>query len=408
MTDLIRPPRLAGPHLVEEARHATWLELFFDLVFVVAISRLAGGLLEDHSWAGIGRFAGIFVLVWWVWIATSYYFDLFDTDDVIHRLGQLTAMGGAVVMAVAIDQGNDVLLSWTLATIHLLLVALFGYAHRHQPATRGLTRTYLIGHTLGTLLFAVSALVGATARPWLWVTAFLLAAGTAGPLAYLLSPDSPPHESHMTERFGLFGIIVLGEAILAVVVGASESAGEVAAAVSISGFIAAGSMWWLYFDGFDPDGIDRFLTGERSAIVRSFVYGYGHVALYGAIASSAIGLEIGTELALHPEPASPATTFLLFPILGIFVAALTVLDIAANRHLPRSVLLARAAFILLTVALWLSESGSTLLITGTIEGVALVGLTAHQIIVTAPHAGRQPPQTLTQSLGGSEVQPGGS
>src|SRR3712207_3313466 len=107
------PPRAAAlpawrrrrVHDWEETRHATWLELFFDLVMVVAVARLGHLVHEDHSPAGILAAFGLLIPVWWVWISFSYFADLFDENRPLDRLAQLLAMLGAAILAVTLGHG---------------------------------------------------------------------------------------------------------------------------------------------------------------------------------------------------------------------------------------------------------------------------------------------------------------
>ena len=92
------PPRLRTLD-DEDERHATWLELFFDLVFVVAVAQLADGLAADPSVHGFLVFAGLFVPVWWAWVGYTFYADRFDTDDRLHRILMIAGMFGVAVLA---------------------------------------------------------------------------------------------------------------------------------------------------------------------------------------------------------------------------------------------------------------------------------------------------------------------
>ena len=96
------PPRLRALEDDGDERHATWLELFFDLVFVVAVAQLADGLGEDPSVHGFLVFAGLFVAVWWAWVGYTFYADRFDTDDPPHRILKIAGMFAEPVLASVI------------------------------------------------------------------------------------------------------------------------------------------------------------------------------------------------------------------------------------------------------------------------------------------------------------------
>ncbi|MEI1375203.1 MAG: low temperature requirement protein A [Nostoc sp.] len=105
MANFLQPPRLRIGEDTEEERRATWLELFYDLVFVVAVSQLAHNLNEDISLSGLFGFVVLFIPVWWSWIGTTFYANRFDSDDVGHRLLIGIQMLTAAAMAINIHHG---------------------------------------------------------------------------------------------------------------------------------------------------------------------------------------------------------------------------------------------------------------------------------------------------------------
>ena len=244
----LRLPRAGGlrVHDWEEGRRATWLELFFDLVFVVAVARLGVLLRHDHSAGGVLVFTGLFVPVWWAWISFSYYADLFDDDGPLHRLAQLAAMLGAAVVAVTITDGiaaDSARFAATFAVLFLLLTALYGLAYRSEPRARELCRWYVAGSGTGALGWAASLAVPAPARYAVWAVGLTANLLLSGPIAYARMQSPPRQVSHMPERFGLFTIVVLGEAVLAVVNGIDPAAGAAASATAVAGFVLAAAIW---------------------------------------------------------------------------------------------------------------------------------------------------------------------
>jgi low temperature requirement protein LtrA len=309
--------RLGGPriHDWEAARRATWLELFFDLVFVVAVARLGVLLHDDHSVGGVLVFAGLLVPVWWAWISFSYYADLFDDDGPLNRLAQLAAMLGAAVVAVTITNGvadDSGRFAATFAVLFVLLALLYALAWRAEPRARELCRWYVVGSATGAAGWAASLAVAPPARYLVWAVALAANALISGPIAYARMTAPPQQRSHMPERFGLFTIVVLGEAVLAVVNGIDPAGGGAAETAAIAGFVVAACIWWLYFDQFDEAAIDRAIEGGRRAQVRSFLYGYGHLLLYAAIVTCGVGVQLSAEQAAHGGGA--------VPLLGVGVA----------------------------------------------------------------------------------------
>ncbi len=184
-------------------RHATWLELFFDLAFVVAVARLAVLLHDDHDLGGFFAFAGLFVTVWWAWISYSHFADLFDEDRPLDRLAQLSAMLGAAVAAVALSDGvtaDSGVLAAVFAAMFSLLAGLYAHAWRTEPAARELCRWLVAGSAVGASCWLASLAVPAPGRFWLWAAAVVANAAISGPIAHARRSAHPHQVSHMPER----------------------------------------------------------------------------------------------------------------------------------------------------------------------------------------------------------------
>ncbi len=285
---LRHPPRLVaadGGH-----RHATWLELFFDLVFVAAVARLGESLVEHPNTAGFIRFAALFVAVAWAWMGFTYYANRFDTDDVAYRATVSASMLAVAAMGVAIGEsgpGWSARFALAYVAVRLLLLLLYARARRHVPPARGAIDAYLAGFGAGALLWLASLAVPPPARYALW--ALGLAVEFATPLvAWRVVSLAPIDRDHLGERFGLFTIIVLGEAVVAVVTGARLQVWDgPAVGVAAVGFLAAVAMWWIYFD-FQSGSIPR-----RG--LWAFVSSYGHVPLWMALAAFGAGTRLAIE-----------------------------------------------------------------------------------------------------------------
>ena len=140
------PPRLRTLEDDGDERHATWLELFFDLVFVVAVAQLADGLGEDPSVHGFLVFTGLFVAVWWAWVGYTFYADRFDTDDPPHRILMIAGMFAVAVLASVIpDAFHGATASFALAYagVRTVVVVLNARAWWHLPAARPLLNVYI-------------------------------------------------------------------------------------------------------------------------------------------------------------------------------------------------------------------------------------------------------------------------
>ncbi|MGI8691301.1 MAG: low temperature requirement protein A, partial [Geodermatophilaceae bacterium] len=201
-------------------RHASWLELFFDLVFVVVVAALAGQLHEDHSVLGLAVFAGLFVPVWWCWRSFTWYATGYS-DDPRCRIGLLAGMLGVAVLSIGVAgaAGEGESRTFVLAYVGLLIIlgGLYGRIWLLFPAARSLARRYVLGYAVGAVIWSASLALQEGARPWLWAVAMVVLIAT--PVAVLRQPRRAYHAAHIAERYGLFTIIVLGESVVVTVSG---------------------------------------------------------------------------------------------------------------------------------------------------------------------------------------------
>jgi low temperature requirement protein LtrA len=252
---MIRPPRLASRLSLPESalpigrndRHATWLELFFDLVFVLALSNVQGRLNDpDPNAVKVVITAGLFAVVWWCWIGQAVYDTRFDPDDLPHRLAVLVAMVGAGAMALGASQVPDArLLPIGYLTVRGILIALYFRVRNTSPGTHALTKVYFIGFGLGWLIWFSSLFVPFHLRPVLWIV---------GLTVELLTPwlgrprliKVPVDPSHLPERIGQFSIILLGATLTDLVQAVPRGpSGEVILAAALA-FVVPASIWWVY------------------------------------------------------------------------------------------------------------------------------------------------------------------
>lgn len=290
----VRPPVLRTAERAQE-RRATWTELFFDLVFVVAVSRINQILAGDQSRAGVLWFLGVFIAVTWSWNNFVMYAERFDTDDVVHRLAKAAAMFAVAAVAFAAPEARGpgaVELAVGYLALRLVLVGLYVRAWRHIPEVRGATTVYVAGFGLGAACWAVSLALPSDARPVLWVI---------GGAIELLTPllgwprfgEAAIDEKHLEERSGQFTLIVLGEAVAATVGALTDIRwdGRVWAVVIAAALIVF-CLWWLTFD-FVEVGVPTDLRG--------LAYVYAHIPVYVAIAAIGVGIELVLHHMGEPE-----------------------------------------------------------------------------------------------------------
>ena len=288
---LFKPPNFRSGQDTEVERHATWLELFYDLVFVAAVSQLARVLGDDYSWAGMVHFSFLFIPVWWAWVGHTFYLTRFDTEDLGHRLLTMAQMAAAASMAVHVPAAlgsTSAGFAFSYAAVRFILVAEYLRAGRHIPQVRPLTSRYAAGFGAAASLWVLSSLVPVPWRFGLWVAA--LAVDFLVPLtAGQLHVRFPPHLMHLPERFGLFTIIVIGEAVVGVVTEINPKALSVGSGVAgIMGLLVAFALWWGYFE--EARGAAVRVLSAGSHVRRYQLWLYSHLPLLMGITATAVGV----------------------------------------------------------------------------------------------------------------------
>ncbi len=243
-------------------RQVTFLELFYDLVYVVLIAELTHALASHVDTEHLLQFGFMFVIVWWSWINGTLYHDIHGNDDIRTRVFTFMQMFSVAAMAVfAHDAFGDTSIGFALsyAGFQLILTYLWWRTGVHDKNHRPLSRSYTLMFLSNTTLFALSAFVQPPLRFYLWGTATLIAIlfplymwtlGRNRPEVQEQIDLSRTATASLVERFGLFTIIVLGEVIVGVVQGIAGHH-DLTAEVGIiggMGMLIAFGLWWLYFD----------------------------------------------------------------------------------------------------------------------------------------------------------------
>jgi low temperature requirement protein LtrA len=246
-----QPPRAHGD--VIEDRSVGFIELFYDLVYVVVIARAAHHLATHLTWRGTGEFAVVFSMIWLAWLNGSLYQDLHGREDGRSRTYIFLQMGILAVLGVytseaAGDTGQGFAIVYT---VFLVTITWMWYTVRRQDdeAYSAVTARYLTGLGISVVLIGTSALLGAGARLGTW-TVFVVGwvIGSLAMRRQLGTGELSPTDSTV-ERFGLFTIIVLGEVVVGVVTGLSEATRDVATVVTgLIGLSIGFGAWWTYFD----------------------------------------------------------------------------------------------------------------------------------------------------------------
>jgi low temperature requirement protein LtrA len=324
VASLVAPLRLRSAH--DSTRKVTWLELFFDLIFVAAVAQVAAPLHHEYSLDGLVRFAPLFALIWWAWTGHTVFSTRFDTDDLVQRCLTLVQMFAVAVMAAnakeALDSRSTAGLAAAYAAVRLVLVSQY-FRARRVPGARALALHHFAGHGSAALLWLVSAFIQAPERYWIWGIACVIDLGTPW-LAVPHSVSAPPDAAHLPERFGLFTLILLGESVVAVMRG-MESQEDWTPAAASSAFLGMGIaflIWWWYFDGA-AGASERHVRTRREA-VRSHVWTYAHLPLSLGIVVSGVGVERIVTAASRATLVTSETVILSSAIALVMVALYTI------------------------------------------------------------------------------------
>jgi low temperature requirement protein LtrA len=284
--------RLAA--VMREGERVTPLELFFDLVFVLAITQCTALMSHNPTWDGLAQGLLVLGVVWWSWVGYAWLTSVIDPEEGAVRLVIFAAMAGLLVVSLCIPAAfDDLALAFALAYgfVRAAHIALFILASPEDDALRH----SVLGLALSTAV-AVSLLVAASffdglAQGSLWALALFL--DMAGP--YFIRPDGwRLVPEHFAERHGLVVIIALGESIVAIGVGAAGVVdwGVIAAAVLGVGLTAA--MWWVYFDVVALVAGRRLVEAregrERNTMARDS-YSYLHLPMVAGIVLVALGMK---------------------------------------------------------------------------------------------------------------------
>lgn len=359
----VRPPELQTGRNSGASR----LELFFDLAYVLVVMELAGSLMDDLSWRGLATFAGLYFAVWFSWVGFTLYANRFDTDDIVFRAGKLTATL-AVAGCAASASGATGALGTAFAISYLLgrlvLLAMHVRAWRYVVDGRPTINVYLVSIAVSALCWAASIPVSGAARFVLWGVGVL--AGAVAPLVVSFRDHSLPLQiEHLPERFSLFVILVLGEALGGAVLGVHDAAWDGRSVlVGIVGAVIAVAMWWIYFDLTErrtsAELKDEDDSSEGVADERHDAFIYGHLPLTLGIVLVGVALE---DLALHPVDAFPRTGgWLLAAGLVLFLAGVVLVLGGTTRSWRQILRWPVAAVVVVVAAAALPHSNSLLLV----------------------------------------------
>jgi low temperature requirement protein LtrA len=302
-TEANRAPRLTA--VLRQTERVTPLELFFDLVFVLALTQCTALMAADPTWTGLAKGVLVLGVLWWSWVGYAWLTSLLDPEEGGVRIVMFAAMAALLVVALCVPGafGDKALLfAAAYGVVRAAHIALFILASRDDPALRQSVLGLAGGSAIGVGLLLVASGTDGWLQGALWALALLLDMGEP----YLFGSEgwSLEHPSHFAERHGLILIIAIGESIVAIGVGAGADVDAGVVAAAVLGIAVAAAIWWLYFDVIAMLA-ERTLSAmpagrERNELARD-TYSYLHFPMIAGVVLAALGLKktlggVGEEL----------------------------------------------------------------------------------------------------------------
>jgi len=309
--------------VLREGERVTPLELFFDLVFVLALTQCTALMAAEPTGEGLAKGLIVLGLLWWAWVGYAWFTSVVDPEEGAVRLLLFAAMAAFLVVALCIPESFDGLaLEFALAygVVRYLQLGLFMLASRDTPELRRSVLTGLVGSTtIGVGLLVGGSFLEGGAQIALWTLA--LALDMAGPMLFG-SEGWKLVPGHFAERHGLILIIALGESIVAIGVGSEVGVDAGVVAAAIVGTALAASLWWIYFDVVALVAARRLVAAtpgkEQNEMARDS-YSFLHLPMVAGVVLVALGLK--KTLGHVEDPLKEAPLFALLGGVALYLLA---------------------------------------------------------------------------------------
>ncbi|WP_245990400.1 low temperature requirement protein A [Corynebacterium pseudopelargi] len=354
MIQYLKPMRPRDPE--ESHRTATPLELFFDLVFVIAIS-IGGGhfhhaLTQGHVWHGVIGFIMVFQCIWWAWMNFTWFSTSFDNDDWLFRTLTFVQMLGVLVLAVgseAFFTGENLLVPIIgFVIMRVALISQWLRASRCGGIAAKAAKMYAAGLAFAQVLWVAWAFVPDHTR--VPVFFLLTALELCIPVFAERAGRTNWHPHHITERYGLFTIILLGESLLGSAHAIADALHEhdhilPLLSLAVAGLVIAAGMWWLYF--WPPH------HKEIDGLARALRYGYGHAFIFAAAGAVSVGIETQVGyFSNHSELGFIGTNLAVGIPVAVFLLGVWVLLLKGRAPAPLQWAIPLAALLCLLLPIW--------------------------------------------------------
>ncbi len=323
-------PQLHTPDAHTE-RKVAWLELFYDLIYVATIIQLGNALSHHVSFGGFLAFFALFVPLWYSWTGFTFYSNRFMVDDALHRglvFIQMFAVGAMAVSVPRVLEHDYALFAGAYAVARWVLVALYFRTWKHTEEGREVSAVMWRGFGVAAVIWTLSPLL---TEPWVYVAwAVAMAIDLSVPLTRKnreLTGLYPPDLPHMTERYGLLTIIVLGESFVKILSSVAEKPGGPGTDLMVMAGLAVVvtcCLWWIYFDD---------VAGSRIKDKRLAFYAWVYMHLPLVVGITAVGVAVKKVVFFDPGEIAPAKyRWLLCGSLALALFSVAVIDYFTERR----------------------------------------------------------------------------
>ena len=367
-------PSHRRPITSPEDQSATFVELFFDLVFVFAVTQIVGILHNGLNWVSVGQAVLVFWLVWWAWTQFTWTLNAADTTHSWIELGTLVATAAAFFMAIALPSafaGGALGFAAAYILVRVIGLGFQLWVTWADPSQRSAARTFALVSLGGLAAVLAGGLVGGAALYWLWGLAIsldVIAAAVGGQAeGWNLRPE------HFAERHGLFVIIALGETLIVAASGVTDAdwTPELMVVAALAVTTTCG-LWWSYFPQTKP-ALEHALASRRGveqARLARDVFSLLHFLMLCGVIAYAFAIEEAVAHPTEPLPFEVRLALALGLVLFVGGAAIAIRRATRRLMLPRVVLLTGTAVVIMTT----TSIGSWVTLAIAFVGVALIAL----------------------------------
>lgn len=309
------------------ARSIQWLELFYDLVYVATLIQIGNFLSDNVSIVGFGQFVVLMIVIWWAWTGETFYQNRYVSDDLLHRGIVFLQIFAIASFGLSVSQAfGPLYIQFTIAyvLIRLGLIVMYLRAMQVHPESRSLSQGYAVGFSLGVLVWIGSLLLPSDLHWAGWLVGIVIELGVPlVPHMRRLQVQHPFDPHHIAERFGIFTLIVLGEAFVKIL----DDAQGATITLAVLGFSTVGllvtyALWWLYYSDTIDRGIDT--TSPRKIIF----WLYSHLPLVISLVTFGVAAKkVFAAATEHPgEPLKLEYRLLYTAALVLYLIAMMLIE----------------------------------------------------------------------------------